>query len=302
MEKMKKVTPIIVVAILVLGSLLGCKPYDVPAKSTGSRLGSTGMAEGVTTEALIQALQQNGFEVVEGETFEQIVPVDTPSRGDYAGLVALTDTTAKRPNEFVVGVGPEGVIWFESHDISGDDAIKDWEAHIEKRIHLVEDKSQEAFSQSDDIDTQKALANILPSEANLPEGVRIKLLPEGKDLPYGINANPYISDDQTFIDTISKDMFPVQFPFPKGEITSALFVVYDSKKEMGIYGFEFDTKKNAEQAYLITQQNMNRRLGGDRISLLQTDKLILMVWTDEDIQNKNYQAFLKLIKAANKSQ
>ena len=69
-----------------------------------------------------------------------------------------------------------------------------------------------------------------------------------------------------------------------------------------IYGFEFDTKKNAEQAYLITQQNMNRRLGGDRISLLQTDKLILMVWTDEDIQNKNYQAFLKLIKAANKSQ
>jgi|MEHZ01.5.fsa_nt_MEHZ011594929.1_10 hypothetical protein len=53
-----------------------------------------------------------------------------------------------------------------------------------------QDKSQETISQSDDIDTQKALANVLLSEANLPEGVGIKPLPEGQDLPYGINANP----------------------------------------------------------------------------------------------------------------
>jgi len=133
---MKKLTPVVIVAILALGSLLGCKPHAGPAKFTGQSLGSADLAEGVDTEALIHALQQNDFEMIEGKTFEQIVPGDTPSRA-YTGVVALRDTTAKRPNEFVVGVGSDAVFWFESHDVSGD-AIGDWEAHVKKRIHLVE--------------------------------------------------------------------------------------------------------------------------------------------------------------------
>jgi hypothetical protein len=90
----------------------------------------------VTPEALIQSLQKNDFEKLEGKNFQQILPVDTPYRG-YEGLVALRDTTAKTPNEFVVGVGPDTLMWFTSHDITGDDAIPEWEAHVKKRTDLV---------------------------------------------------------------------------------------------------------------------------------------------------------------------
>jgi hypothetical protein len=136
-KNMKKYNHIAIYAILALGSLAGCnKPHASPPKSTGQSLGSTVLAEGVNTEALIQALKQNDFELVEGKTFEQMVPSDTKSRG-FKGLVAVRDTTAKSPNEFVVGVGPDTVIWFQSHDESGD-AIADWEAHVQKRIALVE--------------------------------------------------------------------------------------------------------------------------------------------------------------------
>ena len=124
-------------AVLTLGMLFGCKPQVGPSKSTGQGFGSAGLAEGLDIEALIQALQQNGFEVLEGKTFEEIVPGDTRSRGDE-GLVALRDTTAKTPNEFVVGVGADTVVWFKSHEVSGDDAVADWETHVQKRIALVE--------------------------------------------------------------------------------------------------------------------------------------------------------------------
>ena len=100
-------------------------------------MGSAGLAKGADTEALIQGLKQNDFAMIEGKNFQQILPADTTYRG-YEGLVALRDTTAKTPNEFVVGVGPDTVMWFKSHDIFGDEAIADWEAHVRKRIALVE--------------------------------------------------------------------------------------------------------------------------------------------------------------------
>jgi hypothetical protein len=91
----------------------------------------------VAAEVLVQALQKNDFEMIEGKNFQQILPVDTQYRG-YEGLVALRDTTAKTPNELVVGVGPDTVMWFRSHNITGDDAVVEWEAHVQKRIALVE--------------------------------------------------------------------------------------------------------------------------------------------------------------------
>jgi hypothetical protein len=134
---MKKLIPAVIVAILALGSLLGCKPHAGPSTLTGQSMGSAGLPEGADTEALIQGLKQNDFAMIEGKNFQQILPADTTYRG-YEGLVALRDTTAKTPNEFVVGVGPDTVMWFKSHDISGDEAIADWEAHVQKRIALVE--------------------------------------------------------------------------------------------------------------------------------------------------------------------
>jgi len=136
-ERMKKLIPVVIVAILALGSLFGCKPHAGPSTLTGQSMGSAGLAEGADTESLIQELKQNDFEMIEGKNFQQFLPGDTQHRG-YDGLIALRDTTAKTPNELVVGVGPDTVMWFKSHDISGDDAIADWEAHVQKRIALIE--------------------------------------------------------------------------------------------------------------------------------------------------------------------
>jgi hypothetical protein len=132
----KKLAHIAILAILVLGGISVCKPHAGPPKSIGQSLGSAELAEGVGTGAFILALQQNGFETIEGKTFEQFVPDDTQSRA-YSGVIALRDTIAKYPNEIVVGVGSDAVFWFESHNVSGD-AIAEWEAHVQKRIALVE--------------------------------------------------------------------------------------------------------------------------------------------------------------------
>lgn len=104
----------------------------------GQSMGSAGLAEGADTEALVHALKLNDFEVIKGKSFQQILPSDTQYHG-YEGLVALRDTTAKAPNEFIVGVGPDTVMWSSSHDITGDDGIVEWEAHVRKRIALVEE-------------------------------------------------------------------------------------------------------------------------------------------------------------------
>jgi hypothetical protein len=134
---MKILTTILIVATLGLGLFCGCKPQGSLAKSTGRSLGSAGIAEGVTAELLIQALHQNGFETIKDKTFEQIVPSSLSSNA-YNGLVTLRDTSIKAPSELVLAISTDTVIWFKSHDISGEDAIADWEAKVQKRIALVE--------------------------------------------------------------------------------------------------------------------------------------------------------------------
>lgn len=98
------------------------------------------LGEGVTAEALIQSLQDNGFKTIEGKAPEQIVPgVNCDAR--HSGVAVLRDTTFKGASngssEFVVAVGSEGFLWHESHDLHGTDAIVAWRAHVKKRIDLV---------------------------------------------------------------------------------------------------------------------------------------------------------------------
>ena len=137
--QMKKAVPVVVVvvALLALGSLSGFKPRSVPAVPATDK-GYTLCSHhiGVSPSTFIQALQQNGFEIIEGKTFEQVVPTDYQSRA-YVGIRALRDTTVKGPNAFIVGLGSDTVTCYESHNVSGEERIKDWNTHIEKRIDLV---------------------------------------------------------------------------------------------------------------------------------------------------------------------
>ena len=95
--------------------------------------------EGVAPEPLIQSLKQNGFETVDGKTFDDILPDGIPSRGSYTGALVLRDTTVNAPNEFFIGIESDTILLFKSHDVTGDDAIADWQAHIETRSNLVEE-------------------------------------------------------------------------------------------------------------------------------------------------------------------
>lgn len=103
--------------------------------SQGHAVGSLSLPVEFASDTLVQALQENGFERVEGRTFAEIVPGDRDS-SSYEGLIALRDTTAEDPYEFVLGVGSDVVVWFKSHSGSSDSA-KSWEEHVEKRLDLV---------------------------------------------------------------------------------------------------------------------------------------------------------------------
>ena len=145
--KIQKNLPLSIFAILALGSLSGClKPRAVPAvpavpavltTDKGYKLSSHCI--GVSPSAFIQALKQNGFETIEGKTFEQFVPDKDLSRSrGFVGIVALRDTTVKEPNEFIVGVGSDTVTLLElkSYTVSNDH-FKGYYDHINRRIDLV---------------------------------------------------------------------------------------------------------------------------------------------------------------------
>jgi hypothetical protein len=91
----------------------------------------------VAPATLIQVLQQNDFETVDGKTFEQAISLDPASGGSYVGVVALRDTTIQAPNKLIVGVGSDAVYLYESYNLTGNDNILDWQTHIKKRTDLV---------------------------------------------------------------------------------------------------------------------------------------------------------------------
>jgi hypothetical protein len=93
----------------------------------------------VATEALIQSFKQNGFEAVDGKTFDDILPDSISSRGSYARALVLRDTTINAPSEFFIGIESDSILLFKSYDVTGEDAIADWQAHIATRSKLVEE-------------------------------------------------------------------------------------------------------------------------------------------------------------------
>jgi hypothetical protein len=132
--------PISIISLLALGAFVVwlLKPLHVPPHSKGSGLSSLNRPEGVTTEALIQSFKQNGFESVDGKSFDDILPDSISSRSNYGSTLVLRDTSIKTPNEFFIGIESETIVLFNSHDVTGEDAIADWQAHIETRSNLVQ--------------------------------------------------------------------------------------------------------------------------------------------------------------------
>jgi hypothetical protein len=136
--------------------------------------------------------------------------------------------------------------------------------------------------------------NFLPAEDDLPEGVKLKPLPKNGNISYGIDANPYFSTEQQFIKALTDDLFSKQFVV--GKINSAVCVVYDNDKKMGVFGFQFDTLESATEASSLIEEKVIRGVNAYRMTLHQKNKQVIVIWTDGSMQNQNYKAFVKLIK------
>jgi len=136
---MKKVIPLSIISLVVFVVLVVwlLKPPDQPAHSKGTSLSSLHRPEGVATETLIQSFNQNGFESVDGKNFDDFLSEDSPYRDRFGDPLVLRDTTVDTPNKFFIGIEKDTILLFKSHDITGDDAITDWQEQIETRSNLV---------------------------------------------------------------------------------------------------------------------------------------------------------------------
>lgn len=95
---------------------------------------------GVATETLIRSFKQNGFETVAGETFDDMLRDGFYSRGSYADVMFLRDTTINTPYEFFIGIGPDTITLGRSpYDVTGADPIADLRAQFETRSNLVKE-------------------------------------------------------------------------------------------------------------------------------------------------------------------
>lgn len=140
---MRKVILISIISLLALGAFVVwlMKPPDQPPHETGGwNLSSLSRPGGVATETLIRSFKQNGFETVAGETFDDMLRDGFYSRGSYADVMFLRDTTINTPYEFFIGIGPDTITLGRSpYDVTGADPIADLRAQFETRSNLVKE-------------------------------------------------------------------------------------------------------------------------------------------------------------------
>ena len=138
---MKRPIPISIVSLLVLGAAvvwLMRPPDELPHETRGWNLSSLGRPEGVATEALVQTFKENGFETVDGKTFDDMLRDGFHSRGGYTDVLFMRDTTSSKPYEFFIGIGPDTITLGRSpYDIRGADGIAAVQAQFEARSKLV---------------------------------------------------------------------------------------------------------------------------------------------------------------------
>jgi len=140
---MKKVIPISIISLLALGAFVVwlMKAPDQPPHQTGGWEWSYWIRpEGVATETLIQSFKQNGFETVDGKMFDDMLRDGFYSRGSYADVIFLRDTTINTPYELFIGIGPDTITLGRSpYDVTGADTIADLRAEFETRSNLVKE-------------------------------------------------------------------------------------------------------------------------------------------------------------------
>ncbi len=107
----------------------------------------------------------------------------------------------------------------------------------------------------------------------LPEGCAIQDQKPGEVLPFG-KGNPLLSADRKFVETLSAVMFGKESPVHADDIIEALFSVYRSRNEIGVFAWRFRTKDTTRVAEIATQWKHSG-------SVYRTRNILVFVWHDD---------------------
>ena len=122
-------------------------------------------------------------------------------------------------------------------------------------------------------DKRDDLEHFIFKDYELPDGCRLKTV-EKDELPFGAQSNPYLSSDRQFLDNFAKKMFRDEESLVAATRT-ALFSVYWSDNEIGIFGFQFNSEESAQKAANF----LNTDIRGDN-ACYSEGKVVIFLWND----------------------
>ena len=117
------------------------------------------------------------------------------------------------------------------------------------------------------------MKKLIFSPDQLPEGCAMGSVKPGEELPFGIKTNPYISTDRDFVEPFIKGMMDTALQ--ADDVEEALFSVYHSTDEIGVFAFRFKSSDAAEK-----MEDVSQEYDDDIRWIIRANELLVMVWWD----------------------
>lgn len=135
------------------------------------------------------------------------------------------------------------------------------------------------------------LEDFVLASQELPNGCTLKPVGDSENLPCKAEGNPFVSSDRTFLDCFAASL--IMNPSLVKNTQKGLFSIYEDQAEIGLFGLEMDTEKNAELVF----EGMTAKIPNDNsIKLFQAGKVVLFMWKDQG-QNDSFDEMQQMIEA-----
>lgn len=138
---------------------------------------------------------------------------------------------------------------------------------------LLGDEAQKA-------EAHPVMSKLLFQPDQLPESCTILKPKPGDVMPFG-KGNPLLSADREFIEKFSAMMFPKESQVQTADIVEALFSVYRSTNEIGVFAWRFRTEDAARAAAIAVQKKFKETGQEDGKSVYRTKDVFVFVWHDD---------------------
>lgn len=132
------------------------------------------------------------------------------------------------------------------------------------------------------------MSKLLFQPDQLPKGCATRQLKPG-DVLFGIGketpGNPLLSKNREFVEEFSTMMFGQIFgkesPVRTDDIVEALFSIYRSTNEIGVFAWRFRTEDAAAAAEVAVQKELKDTSRADRMSFYRTKDVLVCLWHDD---------------------